>query len=106
MIITQQGLQMLQDVACLPQDVACLLQDVARLLLDVACLLLVVCQVETGDVVATFAYSHLVSEVLLRAHAAGRRFRAVVIDARPELEGRLTVKVSQTGGSIVFPAHC
>lgn len=47
-----------------------------------------VSKVYDGDVVMTYSYSQLVLEVLLRAHAAGRRFRVVVVDSRPECEGR------------------
>lgn len=36
----------------------------------------------------TFAYSHVVCEALLRAAADGKPFRVVVVDARPEQEGR------------------
>jgi len=30
----------------------------------------------------------VVLEVLLRAHAAGRRFRVIIVDSRPECGGR------------------
>jgi translation initiation factor 2B subunit (eIF-2B alpha/beta/delta family) len=47
-----------------------------------------VAKVYDGDVVLTYALSSVVLEVLLQAHARGRRFRVVVLDSRPELEGR------------------
>lgn len=47
-----------------------------------------VTKVYDGDVILTYAYSQVVLEVLLSAAAAGRRFHVVVLDSRPELEGR------------------
>lgn len=42
------------------------------------------------DVILTFAYSHVVASALLEAARRGqKRFRVIVVDARPELEGRL-----------------
>ena len=38
--------------------------------------------------ILTYAYSHVVAEVLLEASLCGRRFRVIVMDSRPELEGR------------------
>ena len=51
-----------------------------------------VSKVYDGDVILTYAYSSVVLEVLLKAAAAGRRFRVVVVDSRPELEGRQTLR--------------
>eukprot|EP00877_Chromochloris_zofingiensis_P001956 jgi/Chrzof1/11761/Cz06g09010.t1 len=47
-----------------------------------------VTKVYDDDVILTYAYSHVVLEVLLTAHNKGKRFRVVVVDSRPELEGR------------------
>jgi translation initiation factor eIF-2B subunit delta len=45
-------------------------------------------RVQDGDVVLTFAHSSAVEGALLAAAARGARFSAVVVDARPLLEGR------------------
>lgn len=44
---------------------------------------------DEGDVVLTFAYSSVVGKTLIRAHCeAKKRFRVIVVDSRPFLEGR------------------
>ncbi|MEW5304369.1 MAG: hypothetical protein WDW36_006982 [Sanguina aurantia] len=46
-------------------------------------------KVVSGDVIMTFAYSHVVYQALLEAATkGGKRFSVVVVDSRPELEGR------------------
>lgn len=45
-----------------------------------------------GDVVLTYAASYAVQRALIEAANAGKRFRVVVLDARPELEGRITLQ--------------
>lgn len=50
-------------------------------------------QVDQGDVILTFAYSHIVATVLCTAAREGKRFRVAVVDSRPESEGRLMLKV-------------
>lgn len=45
-----------------------------------------------GDVILTYAASYAVQRALVEAARAGKRFRVVVMDARPELEGRLTLQ--------------
>jgi len=57
-----------------------------------------VSKVYDGDVILTYAASHVVLSVLLKAHAAGRRFRVIVLDARPELEGRRTLSALLAAG--------
>eukprot|EP00798_Chlamydomonas_sp_ICE-L_P028931 gene28931-32124_t len=47
-----------------------------------------VTKVVTGDVILTYAYSHVVAEILQVAAQQGRQFRVIVMDSRPELEGR------------------
>ncbi|GFR40016.1 hypothetical protein Agub_g551 [Astrephomene gubernaculifera] len=44
-----------------------------------------------GDVILTFAASHVVQRALVEAARAGKSFRVVVMDSRPELEGRSTL---------------
>ncbi len=48
---------------------------------------------DNGDVILTFAYSHVVSQVLLEATNQKKQFRVVVVDARPELEGKRMLQV-------------
>jgi hypothetical protein len=50
-------------------------------------------QVDQGDVILTFSYSHIVATVLCTAAREGKRFRVAVVDSRPESEGRLMLKV-------------
>uniref|UniRef100_A0A7S1STN3 Translation initiation factor eIF2B subunit delta n=1 Tax=Tetraselmis chuii TaxID=63592 RepID=A0A7S1STN3_9CHLO len=60
-----------------------------------------VTKIADGDVVLTYAYSHVVLETLLAAHAAGVAFQVIVIDARPHCEGRgLMAKLLAAG------VHC
>ncbi|GIL45451.1 hypothetical protein Vafri_2690 [Volvox africanus] len=44
-----------------------------------------------GDVILTYAASHVVQRALVEAARAGKSFRVVVMDSRPELEGRSTL---------------
>ncbi|EFJ52442.1 eukaryotic translation initiation factor 2B delta, partial [Volvox carteri f. nagariensis] len=44
-----------------------------------------------GDVILTYAASHVVQRALVEAAGAGKSFRVVVMDSRPELEGRATL---------------
>lgn len=41
-----------------------------------------VTKINDGDVVMTYAYSHVVLETLLTAHRQGRKFEVIIIDAR------------------------
>ena len=43
---------------------------------------------DEGDVILTYARSHVVEQLLLTAHASGKKFRVVVADSRPLCEGR------------------
>ncbi|XP_035217012.1 LOW QUALITY PROTEIN: translation initiation factor eIF-2B subunit delta-like [Stegodyphus dumicola] len=40
-----------------------------------------------GDVILVYAYSSLIREVLCKAHNQNKRFKVVVVDSRPKLEG-------------------
>ena len=52
---------------------------------------------DDGDVILTFAHSHVVALALQEA-ARLKSFRVLVVDARPELEGRLMLqKLLQAG---------
>ncbi|KAL3143575.1 hypothetical protein ABBQ38_002372 [Trebouxia sp. C0009 RCD-2024] len=47
-----------------------------------------VAKVYTDDVILTYGFSSVVFNVLLRAKKEGKKFRVVVMDSRPQLEGR------------------
>ena len=55
-------------------------------------------KVDDGDVILTFAYSHVVAASLLEAVAQNKQFRVVVVDARPELEGKQMLQVGSRAG--------
>ncbi len=56
-------------------------------------------QVEAhGDVILTFAASHVVTRALIEAARQGKSFRVVVADSRPELEGRATLAALLAAG--------
>ena len=55
-------------------------------------------RIDDGDVVLTFGRSNAVERLLLSARAAGRRFRAVVVSARPRNEGRALLRALVRGG--------
>ena len=43
--------------------------------------------IEDSDVILTYGFSSLVKRILLEAHAAGKKFRVVVLDAHPHCDG-------------------
>jgi len=47
-----------------------------------------VTKIRDGDVVLTHGYSCVVEMILVRAKEMGKKFRVVIIDSRPKLEGR------------------
>uniref|UniRef100_A0ABM5F7X3 Translation initiation factor eIF2B subunit delta n=1 Tax=Pogona vitticeps TaxID=103695 RepID=A0ABM5F7X3_9SAUR len=49
-------------------------------------------KINNGDVILVYGCSSLVSRTLCYAHAKGRAFRVVVVDSRPRLEGRETLR--------------
>lgn len=49
-------------------------------------------KVENGDVILTYAASYCVQASLEAAAAAGKKFKVVVMDCRPEYEGRITLQ--------------
>ncbi|KAI3515105.1 hypothetical protein L1887_13855 [Cichorium endivia] len=51
-----------------------------------------VTKVRDGDVLLTYGSSSAVEMILLRAHELGKRFRVVIADSRPKLEGRLLLR--------------
>jgi len=51
-----------------------------------------------GDVILTFARSQVVRDLLIAAHRMGKRFRVIIVDARPFLEGkRLLCELVEAG---------
>lgn len=46
-------------------------------------------RISTGDVIVTFGYSVLVEQVLLKAAKDGVKFKVIVLDSRPFLEGTI-----------------
>ncbi|XP_074065935.1 translation initiation factor eIF2B subunit delta [Macrotis lagotis] len=48
-------------------------------------------KISNGDVILVYGCSSLVSFILREAWTSGRRFRVVVVDSRPRLEGRRTL---------------
>lgn len=52
-----------------------------------------VTKVVNGDVVMTYAYSHVVASALLEAASRGQvQFKVLVVDSRPEAEGKLMLQ--------------
>ncbi|KAJ3363140.1 hypothetical protein GGF32_004710 [Allomyces javanicus] len=47
-----------------------------------------VAKIKDGDVILTYGHSSTVRHLLVKAHTLGRRFRVIVVDARPRREGR------------------
>ncbi|XP_022654786.1 translation initiation factor eIF-2B subunit delta-like isoform X2 [Varroa destructor] len=50
-------------------------------------------KITDGDVVLIYASSTLISEILLACHEEGKQFSVVVVDSRPRLEGRETLRL-------------
>ncbi|KAJ3540579.1 hypothetical protein NMY22_g4240 [Coprinellus aureogranulatus] len=59
-------------------------------------------KIKDGDVILTFARSSVVEKVLLRAHTSGKRFRVIIVDSRPLLEGKSLLR-SLTSGPNPIP---
>lgn len=58
-------------------------------------------KIKNGDVILTYGCSSLLRDVLLQASANGQKFRVVVADSRPKLEGREMIR------HLVIPGiHC
>ncbi|KAK9067490.1 hypothetical protein SSX86_014820 [Deinandra increscens subsp. villosa] len=51
-----------------------------------------VTKVRDGDVLLTYGSSSAVEMILLHSHELGKRFRVVIVDSRPKLEGRLLLR--------------
>jgi translation initiation factor eIF-2B subunit delta len=45
-------------------------------------------KINDGDVILTYANSHIIELLLKKAHAEGKRFRLIIVDSRPKLEGK------------------
>lgn len=55
-------------------------------------------KVRDGDVLLTYGASSVVEMVLLHAHGLGKRFRVVIVDSRPKLEGQALLRRLVTKG--------
>jgi len=51
-----------------------------------------VSKIRDGDVILTYACSSVIECILKTAHAQGKKFRVVVVDSRPKLEGRTLLR--------------
>lgn len=49
-------------------------------------------KIRDGDVLLTYGSSSVVEMILLQAHELGIRFRVVVVDSRPKLEGQALIR--------------
>ncbi|GLJ10966.1 hypothetical protein SUGI_0139000 [Cryptomeria japonica] len=57
-----------------------------------------VTKIRDGDVLLTYGSSCVVEMILLHAHELGRKFRVVVVDSRPKLEGKTMLRKLLAGG--------
>ena len=62
-------------------------------------------KIRDGDVILTHAHSATVLGALVAAAAAGRKFRVVVVDSRPRLEGRATLAALLRAGVSCTYSH-
>lgn len=51
-----------------------------------------VTKIRDGDVLLTYGSSSAVELILLHAHEVGKKFRVVIVDSRPKLEGQLLLR--------------
>lgn len=59
--------------------------------------------INDGDVILTYASSHVVKSTLIAAHQQGKDFRVVVVDSRPLFEGKPLVRdLAQAGISATY----
>lgn len=45
-------------------------------------------KINDGDVILTYAKSHVVEMIIKMAHEAGKKFKVIIVDSRPHLEGQ------------------
>jgi translation initiation factor eIF-2B subunit delta len=55
-------------------------------------------KIQEGDVILVFGRSEVVNRLLLDAHGDGKKFRVIVVDSRPLLEGRDTLQILSRAG--------
>ncbi|KAL3784111.1 hypothetical protein ACHAWO_001019 [Cyclotella atomus] len=55
-------------------------------------------KIQEGDVILVFGRSEVVNRLLLDAHRDGKKFRVIVVDSRPLLEGRDTLQILSRAG--------
>lgn len=60
-------------------------------------------RVNNGDVILTYAHSYVVEQILKQAHDAKKKFRVIIVDSRPKLEGKeLLQRLSSHGISCTY----
>ncbi|EPY51380.1 translation initiation factor eIF2B delta subunit [Schizosaccharomyces cryophilus OY26] len=55
-------------------------------------------KIQDGDVILTYLHSSTVNDVLVYAKNIGKQFRVIVVDSRPEFEGRTCLKLLSSHG--------
>lgn len=80
------------------EAIASLLSDIDRfinekiILADKVIVKHAVTKIRDGDVLLTYASSSAVELLLLHAHELGKKFRVVIVDSRPKLEGKMLLR--------------
>lgn len=60
-------------------------------------------KIQDGDVILTFAKSHVVQQTLVQALRNGRKFKVIVLDSRPLHEGKnLAVSLAEIGLDVTY----
>ncbi|EPX73732.1 translation initiation factor eIF2B delta subunit [Schizosaccharomyces octosporus yFS286] len=55
-------------------------------------------KIQDGDIILTYLHSSTVNDVLVHAKNIGKQFRVIVVDSRPEFEGRTCLKLLTSHG--------
>ncbi|XP_070047646.1 uncharacterized protein [Nicotiana tomentosiformis] len=64
-----------------------------------------VTKIRDGDVLLTYGSSSVVEMILLHAYELGKRFRVIVVDSRPKLEGKALLRRLVKGGLCCTYTH-
>ncbi|CAN7029485.1 hypothetical protein IGI04_029641 [Brassica rapa subsp. trilocularis] len=87
-----------------PEAKASLCSEIGRfidekiLLADKVIVQYAVTKIRDGEVLLTYGFSCVVEMILLYAHEIGRKFRVVIVDSRPNLEGQKLLRRLVTRG--------
>jgi translation initiation factor eIF-2B subunit delta len=106
-VIAETGVRQLAE----PEAKAAILEHIERYvserieLADRIIVQLALSKINDGDVILTHAASDTVLAALVAAKAAGKKFRVVVVDSRPRLEGRNTLRALLQAGVSCCYAH-